>query len=321
MRAALDGRDGLIAARTIGAHASERQRETGHQSLDLRPSDTALVHPLQAAFMFIRIVVLALGTLVLAAAPAAEAQSASFSYAPGAHQYRVQSTTRISQEMNGQTTEGDLKTRHVLTLDIGRKAKDTLAIAYTWDSASVTTSGGIPTPDLSKVGGTKSAGLSSVTGKMYSFDPGKAAAEGMPDMEEFKMFLPIVTAANKKVGESWVDTVAVRGNRGGIDVNTTIIVTSTFAGDTTYTGEKSWRIQRNLAFTVAGTGSQQGMVLVIEGTGTGQRTDYITAKGVYLGSALSQNSKSTISLPANGMTIPMTTAVTSTVERVKERGR
>ena len=254
---------------------------------------------------------------MLTVVPASAAQSASFSYAPGAHQYRVQSTTKISQEVNGQTTEGELNTRHVLTLDIGRKAKDTLAIAYTWDSASVTTTGGIPAPDLSKVGGTKSGGLSSVTGKMYSFDPGKAAAEGMPDMEEFEMFLPIVTPANKKVGESWVDTVTVSGNRGGIDVNTTIIVRSTLAGDTTYAGEKSWRIQRNLAFTVAGAGAQQGMALVIEGTGTGERTDYITSKGVYMGSALTQTSKSTVSLPANGMTIPMATTVTSRVERVK----
>lgn len=267
--------------------------------------------------MFTRIVVLAMGTLVLAAAPAAKAQSASFSYAPGAHQYRVQSTTKISQEVNGQTNEGELKTRHILTVDIGRKAKDTLAITYTWDSASVTTSGGIPAPDLSKVGGTKSTGFSSMAGKMYSFDPGKAAAEGMPDMEEFEMFLPIVTAANKKVGESWVDTLTMSGNRGGIDVNTTIIVTSTFAGDTTFAGEKSWRIQRNLAFTVAGAGAQQGMALVVEGSGTGERTDYITSKGVYLGSALTQTSKSMISLPANGMTIPMTTTVTSRVERVK----
>jgi hypothetical protein len=266
--------------------------------------------------MFIRIVVLALGTFTLAFTSAAGAQSASFSYAPGAHQYRVQSTTRISQEMNGQTTEGELNTRHVLTLDIGRKAKDTLAIAYTWDSASVTTTGGIPVPDLSKVGGTKSGGLSSSTGKMYSFDPGKAAAEGMPDMEEFELFLPVVTAANKKVGERWVDTLTMSGNRGGIDVNTTIIVTSTLAGDTSYAGQKSWRIQRNLAFTVAGAGEQQGMALVIEGTGTGERTDYITSKGVYMGSALTQTSKSTISLPASGMTIPMTTTVTSKVEKL-----
>jgi hypothetical protein len=267
--------------------------------------------------MLIRIVVLAMGTLILAAAPAANAQSSSFSYASGAHQYRVQSTTKISQEVNGQTIEGQLNTRHVLTVDIGRKTKDTLAITYTWDSASVTTSGGIPAPDLSKVGGTKSSGVSSPTGRMYSFDPGKAA-EGMPDMEEFEMFLPIVTAANKKVGESWVDTVTVSGNRGGIDVNTTIIVTSTFAGDTSYAGEKSWRIQRNLAFTVAGAGAQQGMALVVEGTGTGERTDYITSKGVYLGAALTQSSKSTVSLPANGMTIPMSTTVTSRVERVKK---
>lgn len=266
--------------------------------------------------MFIRISALALGTLALVGA-SASAQSASFSYAPGAAQYRVQSNTRVSQEVNGQAIEGELSTRHVLTVDIGRKAKDTLALTYTWDSASVSTTGPVPAPDLSKVGGTKSSGLASVTGKMYSFDPGKAAVDGMPDMAEFEMFLPVVTAANKKVGDSWVDTVAVTGNRGGIDVNTTIIVTSKLADDTTYAGEKSWRIQRDLAFTVSGAGAQQGMALVIEGTGTGQRTDYITSKGVYLGSSLNQTSNSTVTLPANGMTIPMTTTVTSKVERVK----
>jgi hypothetical protein len=264
--------------------------------------------------MFIRIV-LALGTLALVAP--ASAQSASFSYAPGARQYRVQSSTKIAQEVNGQAIEGELNTHHVLTLDIGRKSNDTLALTYTWDSASVTTTGAIPAPDVSKVGGTKASGLASVTGKMYSFDPGKAAVEGMPNMAEFEMFLPTVKAADKKVGESWVDTLTVTGNRNGIDVSTTIIVTSKMAGDTTYAGENSWRIQRNLAFTVSGAGAQQNMALVIEGTGTGERTDYITSKGVYLGSALLQTSKSTVTLPANGMTIPMTTTVTSRVERVK----
>ena len=182
--------------------------------------------------------VLALGTSLLAAAPVAEAQSSSFSYAPGSHQYRVQSTTKVTQELNGQTTEGELNTRHVLTLGIGRKAKDTLSIAYTWDSASVSTTGGIPAPDLSKVGGTKAAGLSSATGRMYTFDPGKAVAEGVPNMEEFELFLPVIAAADKKVGETWVDTVTTSGNRGGVDVNTTVIVTSTFAGDTTLRGRK-----------------------------------------------------------------------------------
>lgn len=267
--------------------------------------------------MFIRISALALGTLALVIAPSAQAQSASFAYAPGASQYRVQSTTKIVQEVSGQTTEGELNTSHLLTLAIGRKAKDTLALTYTWDSARVSTSGGIPAPDLSRVSGTQAAGFASVTGKMYSFDPGKAAAEGMPDMAEFEMFLPVVTPADKKVGQSWVDTLTVNGNRGGLQVNTTIIVTSKMAGDTAYAGEKSWRIHRTLTFTVSGAGEQQGMALVIEGTGSGERTDYITSKGVYLGSALTQTSKSTVSLPVNNMTIPMTTTVTSKVERVK----
>jgi hypothetical protein len=136
-------------------------------------------------------------------------------------------------------------------------------------------------------------------------------------MAEFELFLPVVTAANKKVGDSWIDTLTVKGNRGGVNVNTTIIVTSKMVGDTTYAGEKSWRIQRNLVFSLSGAGEQQGMALTIEGTGTGERTDYISSKGAYLGSALLQTSKSTVSLPANGMTIPMTTTVTSKVERVK----
>lgn len=264
--------------------------------------------------MFIRIAVLALGTLALVAP--LKAQSASFSYAPGARQYRVESSTKVNQEVNGQAIEGELNTRHVLTLDVARKSKDTLALTYTWDSATVTTTGGIPAPDVSRIGGTKASGLASLTGKMYSFNPG-TAAEGMPNMAEFEMFLPILKAADKKLGESWVDTLTVTGNRSGIDVNTTIIVTSKMAGDTTYAGEKSWRIQRNLAFTVSGTGAQQNTAIVIEGTGTGERTDYITPKGVYLGSSLTQTSKSTVTLPANGMTIPMTTTVNSKVERVK----
>ncbi|MGQ0714212.1 MAG: hypothetical protein ACT4PJ_10815 [Gemmatimonadaceae bacterium] len=267
--------------------------------------------------MLSRIASAAIGAFVIPSAPAADAQSSSFTYAPGAHTYRVESSAKVSQEMNGQTIDGELNTRHLLTLDISRKAKDTLAIAYTWDSANVKTTGPIPAPDLAKVSGTRSSGFASPTGRMYSFNPGEALAEGLPAMEEFENFLPVVSAVNRKAGDKWVDTVTVNGNRGGIDVNTTIIVTSTFDGDTTYAGEKSWRIRRNLAFTVAGSGAAENTAMVIEGTGTGERTDYITSQGVYLGSALTQTAKSTISLPANNMTIPMTTTVTSTVQRVK----
>lgn len=267
--------------------------------------------------MFRPFTVAAIGALIIAAVPAAQAQSASFTYAPGSHTYRVESSTKLSQEMNGQTIDGELNARHLLSLNIARQGKDTLSLAYTWDSASITTTGPVPAPDLSKVAGTKSSGRASPTGKVYSFDPGTPLAEGLPAMEEFEHFLPIVSAVNRKAGDTWVDTVTVSGNRGGIDVNTTIIVTSTFAGDTTFAGEKSWQIRRNLTFTVAGAGAQENMAMVIEGTGTGERTDFITSKGVYLGSTLAQTAKSTISLPANNMTIPMTTTVSSRVERVK----
>lgn len=255
--------------------------------------------------------------LALAATPTLHAQMSSFSYADGKHRYRMESTTKVSQELQGQTMDAELRTRHLLTVDVARKAKDTLAIGFTWDSASITTVGPVPTPDLSKVAGTKSSGLASPAGEVYSFDPGQALAEGMPTMEEFEHFLPVVERTNKKLGDTWVDTLTIDGNRNGMQVNTTMIVTSTYAADTTFAGEKSWRIHRNLAFTVAGVGQQQGMALTIEGTGTGEREDYISSKGVYLGSELTQSSTSTVSLPANGMTIPMTTTVTSRVERVK----
>jgi hypothetical protein len=258
-----------------------------------------------------------IGALIIASAPSAYAQSASFTYSPGSHKYRVESSTKVTQEVNGQTIDGELNARHLLSLNISRAGKDTLSLAYTWDSASITTTGPVPSPDMSKVSGTKSSGRASLTGKVFSFDPGTPAAEDLPAMEEFEHFLPVVSAVNRKPGDTWVDTVTVNGNRGGIEVNTTIVVTSTFAGDTTFAGEKSWKIQRNMAFTVAGAGAQQNMAMVIEGTGTGERTDFITSKGVYLGSTTTQTAKSTISLPANNMTIPMTTTVTSKVERVK----
>ena len=267
--------------------------------------------------MFRPSTVAAIGAVIIASVPAVEAQSASFTYAPGSHKYRVESNTKVSQEVNGQTIDGELNARHLLSLNVARQGKDTLSLAYTWDSASIATAGPVPSPDLSKVSGTKSSGRASPTGKVYSFDPGTPLAEGLPAMEEFEHFLPVVSPVNRKPGEMWVDTVTVNGKRGGFDVNTTIVVTSTFGGDTTFAGEKSWQIRRNLTFTVAGAGTEQNMAMVIEGAGTGERTDFITSKGVYLGSTLTQTAKSTISLPANNMTIPMTTTVTSRVERVK----
>ena len=95
------------------------------------------------------------------------------------------------------------------------------------------------------------------------------------------------------------------------------ITTSRVAGDTTFQGQKAWRVERSSVLSLQGTQSQAGQELKVEGNGTGNGTYYLGADGKYLGSSATQRMNMRITLPATGQTVPVTQAVTSTVEMIR----
>ncbi|MFN2400203.1 MAG: hypothetical protein ABR543_16435 [Gemmatimonadaceae bacterium] len=257
----------------------------------------------------------ALSALLVGAFQSTLSAQKTFSYTPGKNTYRHSEVRKTTQEVMGQKQEIDITTSQQVSLALTPKTGDSLAFVFTVDSAVMTASNPQAQRDLSKLVGTTVNGVMSKLGKAYTAVSSLTDAEGQNLAQGLKHFL-VTFPENPKVGSTWVDTVTVKPVVEGLDITTVVVTTSKILGDTTVGGEKALRVEHNATLTTTGSGSQGGQALVFDGTGTTSGMTYVSKKGVYLGSSSTQNQAMTITVPAAGMTIPMTTAVTSKVERL-----
>src|SRR5215207_9334241 len=121
--------------------------------------------PLQEPFMKVRSALpLALVAATFLGATAAQAQS--FEYAAGASRYKIVSQQKMTQEAMGQKQDIDINAEQVISVNVGRKAKDTLSVAVTLDSISMTNSM-MGAMDVAKAKGSKVSSLISPAGAVY----------------------------------------------------------------------------------------------------------------------------------------------------------
>jgi hypothetical protein len=252
--------------------------------------------------------------VVLTAGPIRAQQ---FQYAPGTSQYRLTAVNKLTQEAQGQKVEQEVTSEQKLTVVLGRQSRDTLSFAMTLDSAKVQTSAG-PGPDLSALIGLKVTGALSPSGLVYLTKapegPGAAMTGAVAD--ELSRFLPRLRSA-LAVGTVWTDTIAGKVNQMGISLDRTVITTSKVVGDTTYQGERAWKIDRTTQTTFAGTGTSEGQPLTMEGTSKGTDNIFVARNGVYLGGLMNNAATIKVTLVANGMEVGLTQNQNTTITRVK----
>ncbi|MBC7788495.1 MAG: hypothetical protein H7Z74_01005 [Anaerolineae bacterium] len=256
----------------------------------------------------------ALVLFLASSATAIEAQN--FAYAPAVVKYRITSIGQVSQEMMGQKRQDSLNSNMLVSLNISAKGKDTLHLMYVIDSASSTN----PTlaAQISKVVGDTIRSFISPIGQVFSFLPPADSAEGAGQQyQEFRTFLIRFPSASPKAGVSWVDTTTTPFNNQGIEGSATVVTASKILGDTTYGGEKAWRVERKSSVTLNGSGTAQGQAMVLEGTGTADEMRYISSKGLVLGATGKENSDINVSIPAMNATIPITRSSTSKIELIR----
>ena len=242
-------------------------------------------------------------------------------YAPGTQHYRLHSTVRRIQEQNGQKTDGTITNDQLVTVAIqaarGKSTVgdgDTLHFAVSLDSVNLSSNLAVQLPDISVMQGTKVTGDMLPSGKVLSFNSDTKAADGV-DRESIvssmaHFLLPLPDAA--KLGTNWTDTANTNVSKDGNTIKTQTITTSSVLGDTTYAGQKAWRVRRQSVLTVSGTQTQSNQMITMDGDGTGEGMYYIGANGTYLGSTASQ--KMSMTVKAAGTVIPVTQTATSTVE-------
>lgn len=258
---------------------------------------------------------LLLSLVMLTGASALGAQGVT--YAPGTAQYRITSVTKSTSEMQGQSQEAEISATQRISVNVTAKSKDTLQFTITLDSAKSSSSNPmIPPTDVSKLIGTKVTGTMSPVGKTYAVSPAPAAggedvAALVEGLSHFLVSLPKGGA-----GASAVDTIDSKVKRNGVDVSRNVITTSKVVGDTTYAGEKAWRIQRTAVLAVTGQGETQGQAISLAGKGDIAEMVFVSQKGMYLGSNSTSNINLTIQVPGANLEIPQKQVTTTTVERI-----
>jgi len=257
---------------------------------------------------------IAIAATIASATPLAAQQ---FAYTPGTSQYRLTAVNKLTQEAQGQKVEQEVTSEQKLTLVLGRQGRDTLSFAVTLDSARVQTTAG-PAPDLSALLGLKITGALSPIGVLYTTNPpeGPSSEVAAPIADEMSRFLPRLRSA-LAIGTTWTDTTSSKVNQMGISLDRTVITTSRVVGDTTYNGERAWRIDRRTRATFAGSGTSQGQPLTMEGASTGNDNLFVGRGGTYLGGLLSNAATIKVTLVANGMEVGLTQSQNTTVTRVK----
>jgi hypothetical protein len=264
--------------------------------------------------MKLRLLSAVLSVTIVAATPL---HAQRFEYAPGTAQYRLNAVNKLTQEAQGQKVEQEVTSEQKLTITLGRQGRDTLSFAMTLDSAKIQTSAG-PAPDLSPILGLKITGALSPIGVVYATraPEGPSADVRASIADEMSRFLPRLRPT-LAVGTTWTDTTAGKVNQMGIALDRTVVTTSKVVGDTTYNGERAWRIDRTTQATFAGSGSSGGQPLTMEGTSRGTDNLFVARNGTYLGGLLNNAATIKVTLVANGMEVGLTQNQNTTITKVK----
>jgi hypothetical protein len=256
--------------------------------------------------------------VLLAVAPALEAQGSGPAYVAGANRYRVMRESRSSQEMMGQVQTNNVTTYEEFTLDLRGGARDSMRFTITIDSASRRSD----MPDAGETPparGRRLSGRVSPRGLVHAFDPDSSGAEDISS--SYRNFLPHLPLQPLSAGLSWTDTVRTPFTQAGIQGTTQTIISSKVLGDTTIDGQKAWRVERMGALSMSGTGNQDGADLILSGAGTANGVSYIAQNGVYLGARSEQELSLKVEVPAASLTIPITQTTVTKIERVRPAGR
>jgi hypothetical protein len=258
---------------------------------------------------------IAVALLVAAPFAASPLRAQGVEYAAGTTRYRVTTTTKGSQMSPMGNAQFEVGLREQLTVNISKHAKDTIRAQVTLDSITLKSTG--PSPDVSKLNGTKFVSLVSPTGKFYSTKPPEGVDPALGQvLEGVGRFLPAFRG-NIAPGLSWADTSTAKVSQQGMDLDRTTVSNYTVTGDTTIGGEKAFRVKRTTSVKAAGSGSMQGNPVSMASTGTSNGAFFLTPKGVYLGGVSTDDVDLKITILAQNAEIIIKQNSTSKIEAIK----
>ncbi len=131
----------------------------------------------------------------------------------------------------------------------------------------------------------------------------------------FRDFYPHFPTGGLKLGAMWTDTISRSEAVGAFDkLTVTAINNSRASALEDRGGVHSVRINIASQITLAGSGAQGGQPLTLAGTGTRKSVEFVAVDGRYLGGETLDSTNLTITLPLQGLAVPVQQVSHATVK-------
>ena len=249
-----------------------------------------------------------------AATPARQPPPSLVRYGPSAMRYLVIRRLRIEQSFGGQLQRQDLGARVFVGVVITGPA-DGRGYPTTFTVDSVLADSGTPQPvadNLSRVRALVLAGRLAPRGDFQTSDTTSAQSTAQL-VGNFRDFMPRIPMEGVRVGTAWTDTMALTQRTGDGAVTRRATIRSAAAAWEDHSGTRSVRIESTTTYSVAGSGQNGGQAFEVGGTGVTTAHAFVAEDGRFLGGDSHDSTSLTISLPAQGLAIPVTQVLHSTV--------
>jgi hypothetical protein len=236
---------------------------------------------------------------------------------PAALRYAIHTRRRVEQDAAGQPPTEMAYRVFVSTRVVGPPDTAGYAVTHTVDSI-VPDSGTFvpPTLNLAAARGLRFTGRLAPSGEVRGITPSdslqaKTLGQVLGNVRDF---YPRVPSGGLRPGAAWTDTVttAERGSGSEVVVRA-VLQTATSEWQACSDGARCVRVQGQGPYTVLGTGEQGGQPFELVGDGTRRASALVSADGRYLGGEVSDSANLSITLPAQGVTIPLRQILYSTV--------
>ena len=261
-----------------------------------------------------------LTTSLAIALSAAALPAQAIRYAPGQYRYAIVDSIKRSDVRGDAKQSYTIVATQAMAVLLTPRGSDSLRVRYTLERNRLTSDLPVQLPQVEKLEGTVVEGTMTASGRMIRHtyhSPDSLSLEVAALADNMTQFLLWVTPG-ATVGRSITDTTSSRQTDGGSDITERTVTTTTIEGDTTFAGQKAWRIRRDTETHVDGVLMQEGNALQESGGGNGTGYFYVSKSGVYLGSSAKSSTTTMLKLP-DGTSIASALAATSTVTLVPER--
>lgn len=236
-------------------------------------------------------------------APCATIYAQDFAYAAGTAKYRIDFKSTGTSETKGLRRHVGLDAVEHVTATLTARAKDTLALSLTIDSAQITSSA-TGEFDVRPMLGVAVKALLAPTGRVYSREP-----LGLPAQEVFAAagralvrFFPELPA-RVQPGITWQDTTADSVTQMGVLIRRTFVNDYKVVSDTLVGSDGAWLLERHAQTTLSGSGTAMGSSLVLEGSGKGSGTVLVSKSGRFLLSEFTEELTSRLTIASSGQEV------------------